>query len=99
MYTNVFQKDVPCQVRRNGVYFSKHLSSDDGVVIAVGFGKNVDLGFRFRMKTMTPNMKRKEVFDYVKQFSTKIHVIFSTENGTKSIIYLITVMSCQTKTV
>ena len=43
MYTNVFQKDVPSQVRRNGVYFSKHLSSDDGVVIPVGLGKNVDL--------------------------------------------------------
>ena len=50
MYTNVFQKDVPSQVRRNGVYFSKHLSSDDGVVIPVGLGKNVDLGFCFQSR-------------------------------------------------
>ena len=97
MYTNVFQKDVPSQVSRNGVYFSKHLSSDDGVVIPVGLGKNVDLGFCFQSRHWHPIWNEKRMFDYVKQCSTKI--IFITVNGTKNIIYLINVMTCQTKTV
>ena len=66
-------------------------------LIPVGLGKNVDLGFCFCMKTVTPNMKRKEDFRLRKQCSTKI--IFRTENGTKNIIYLIKVMPCETKTI